>query len=204
VFLLTTEDEVSEAVALKLVEEAGFVDEDLRCIRKGGFGYLKSNVEKYIEASKQCPVLMLTDLDKSTCAPALVAEWTRGMEAPSWFMLRVAVREVESWLLADRDGLSEYLGFSKAKLNKHPEQIDDPKAYLLQVARSAKRELRHGMLPAPGSPARQGFEYNSILCRFVSGVWSTKRAAESSDSLRKTIARLRALRALTNGHNFLC
>lgn len=193
-FVVVTEDVLSEAVAGKLVCEGGFDSSEIRFSGRRGFGYLKSNVRKYMEAARQCPVLMLTDLDARQCAPNLVGDWTGDVAAPKDFLLRVAVRETEAWLMADRDGFAEYLGVSKAKLPRDVEGLPDPKRYLLEVARGAKKKIREGLLPLTNAAASQGFGYNPLLSKFVTERWSSAKAAANCESLKRTIARLEAVK----------
>jgi len=167
-------------------------------IRKGGNGYLRSAMAKFIAVAKRGPVLMLADLDRVDCPPTLIQKWTKGTPLPEKLLLCVAVREIESWLLADREGFASYLNIAPQKITTSPEEIFDPKHYLLNLARNAPRELRSELLPAKGSIAPQGFGYNSCLREFVAKVWSPTRAAEHSQSLRRAINRLSELLAPNN------
>lgn len=187
--LVATEDELSEAVAAKIANEI-FGDAQVRFVRQGGFGYLRKNMRKWSEVSRNFPVLVLTDLDRAVCAPRLVANWSEGRELPSNLKLRVAVRETESWLFADREGFAEFLSIARASVTAAPESIDDPKRYLLGLAKRAPRDVRDDLLPSRGSIATQGFGYNQRLGQFVREKWSPLRAAEASSSLRKAIDRL--------------
>lgn len=196
--VVVTEDELSESVALKIVEHNGVDTTGVQPIRKGGSGYLRSRLSAFMEVAKRRPVVMLTDLDQVRCAPALIATWIPRNGRPRMFTLRVAVREVESWLLADREGLGKFLHVSPSKISANPEQIPDPKRYLLNLAKKAPRSLRNDLLPARGSIAIQGLGYNACLRRFVNTIWCPGRAAGSSDSLRRAIERVAQLAALAN------
>jgi hypothetical protein len=191
-FLVATEDELSEAVARRLVREARGTSNEIKCIRQGGFGYLKRSLRKFSEAARKFPVLILTDLDKAVCAPNLVSEWLGSGAMPSRLVFRVAVREVESWLLADREAMAQFLNVSSARIERDCEAIAEPKEYLLSLARRAPSDLRHDLLPRRGAAAAQGFGYNARLCEFVDGAWSPQRAAEASQSLKKAIERIGA------------
>jgi hypothetical protein len=190
-WIVATEDELSEAVAVKLIDQVSNCDRNFDFVRKGGFGYLKSKVDNLCQISRR-PILMVTDLDKVDCPPHLVKEWFGQRKKPANFLFRVAVREIEAWLLADRDGLASFLNISVARIQRDPDAISDPKAYLLRLAEGAPSELRRDLLPPKGAAASQGLGYNARLKRFVDGDWSIERAAQSSDSLaraRKAIAR---------------
>jgi hypothetical protein len=189
-FLVATEDQLSEAVARRLVAEARDTKDEIRCVRKGGAGYLKGTLRKFAEAAQRCPVLVLTDLDRVGCAPALVTNWAEGIRMPPRLVFRVAVREIETWLLADREAVARFLGVSTMRIERNPETIPDPKRYLLALAEKSPRQLRNDLLPTKGAAASQGFGYNARLCEFVESGWSPDRAAESSSSLRRAIERI--------------
>ena len=67
-----------------------------------GKANLRRALPGYNAAAQGNPWLVLVDLDRDfDCAAALVADW---LPAPSAYMrLRVVVREIEAWLLADRE-----------------------------------------------------------------------------------------------------
>ena len=189
--LVATEDALSEAVACKLLAKVNLAGHQLTPLRRNGFGYLKSNFGKFTNAAKNGRrVFMLTDLDNRDCAPSLVAEWTAGVVLPYGFLFRVAVREVESWLIADRNGFAKFLGISPAKISNDIEAIPDPKKYLLHLAEKAKAKVKQDLLPRKGTLAIQGFGYNERLTEFVEEFWSPDSAGAASPSLSKTIARI--------------
>jgi hypothetical protein len=193
--VVATEDELSECVALRLIGLQMSNTDGVQMIRKGGNGYLRSRMANFISVAKRGPVLMLADLDRIDCPPTLIRKWRRGRALPDNLLLRVAVREIESWLLADREGFASYLNIAPQKITTSPEEISDPKHYLLNLARNAPRELRSELLPDKGSIASQGFGYNSCLREFVAKMWSPTRAAERSQSLRRAINRVSELTA---------
>jgi hypothetical protein len=194
--LVATEDELSEAVAEKIAHEVIGRDLVMKKIRKSGFGYLRSNIAKFRDASQTFPVFMLTDLDQAACAPRLISTWTGNAALPGSFKLRVAVRESESWLLADRQAVSGLLNISAAKIDRDPENIVDPKQYLLSLATRAPRELRNDILPARGSNSTVGFGYSTRMTNFVRQSWSPRRASQSSPTLNRTLQRVAELAAL--------
>jgi hypothetical protein len=57
-------------------------------------------------------------------------------------MVRVAVREVESWVLADRRRIANFLSAPLNSIPMDPEQLDDPKMALLTLARAHARSRR--------------------------------------------------------------
>lgn len=105
---LATEDALSESVGLRLLAEPSC---GLRCesrLRRNGAGYLRSRMQSWCEIARRVPVLVITDLDKKHCPASLVAQWLGTRKRPDSLLIRVAVREIESWLLADHDGMQRF------------------------------------------------------------------------------------------------
>jgi hypothetical protein len=186
------EDELSEAIVLKLLENKG-VDVEPP-LRQGGFGYLRKNVEKFCNAAKNGRnVFMLTDLDQKQCAPSLIADWFKDIKKPDRFLFRVVVRESEAWLMADRKGFSNFLNISQNKIQSNIEDILHPKELLLKLAVQIKdRNLRDDLVKKEKAVAVQGLGYNKRLSEFVSNHWCPVRASENSPSLKKAIIRIEA------------
>jgi hypothetical protein len=188
-----TEDEISEIVATKLVREVvpnGVIG--LR-LRKGGFGYLRSSLSKFCQMAQREHVLLLADLDRQPCAPGLIASWAGGQRLPDKLLFRVPVREIEAWLLADRQGMAALMGVSEASLPPEPDALPDPKQALLNAARNAGRSVRSELIVSRGAIASQGLGYNRVLSEYVSTSWNINRAVERSASLRRAVTRLGAL-----------
>ena len=188
---LATEDALSEAVALRLIAELPGLTPGMR-LRRSGNGYLRSRMRSFCEMARNRPILVVTDLDTLSCPMQLRAMWLRGLRHPSSLLLRVAVREVESWLMADHESIAGLLGRNAAtRLPSNPDSVGDPKALLLRIARYAPRGVRFDLCPADGAAARQGLGYNARLCAFVASEWDPSRAASRSESLRRARDRLR-------------
>ena len=187
---IATEDELSETVACRLIQEIIPRYAISQKLRRGGFGYLRARLPNFCQMARRVPVLLLTDLDKTTCAPALISHWCDGIAVPQNLIFRVAVREIESWIIADQIGFSAFLGISAAKLPVDPDALPDPKQFLLHVAKGARREIKNELLPTRGAIASQGLGYNRALCNFVLDSWSMARAAENSQSLARAVSRI--------------
>jgi len=111
------------------------------------------------------------------------------------FLFRVAVREVESWLLADREAMARFLHISSAQCPDSPDDIIDPKQALLNLVRkSNNRALKQDILPAKGSMSSVGLGYNARLSDFVWNYWDVNRAVAQSDSLNRAWKRVCALK----------
>jgi hypothetical protein len=144
--------------------------------------------------AKACPVLLLTDLDQWACAPDLLREWLAHPKHPD-FLLRIAVREVEAWVLAADNALERFLGLRRACRIDFPERMHDPKAELLKLAmQSPRRDIRDALVRREGSGIlKQGPAYNSTLASFVVSSWDQAIAVEKCPSLARLIQALSAL-----------
>ena len=185
---LVFEDEISEFVMMKIAKESKkyFV---ANSYSEGGFGYIKKNIGGFNEAARGCPFFVLTDLDTVDCAPTLIDGWL-GKSAHPNLIFRIAVREVEAWLLADIEGFSKFTGISEANFRDNTEEIADPKAELLQLVKRCRiRKIKEDILPK-NEFAVVGPNYNGRLGEFVMKHWSIIRAAKRSDSLRRTMLHL--------------
>ena len=134
---------------------------------------------------------MLTDLDTPRdCPPGLVRSWIRGPLKPRFFF-RVAVMEVESWVMADRIGFATFLSIPSHRIPSPIDDILNSKEFLLSLARrSKKKAVREALLPAQGATLSVGNEYNTLLSEFVQKHWNLERAATASPSLKRTLDRL--------------
>ena len=195
-FYIATEDSLSQTVAARLITETGhivvdFIPKDRR--RHAGFGYLKAKLSSFIASCQGgLNFLVLTDLDTRPCPLCLLHDWLGTTAKPDSLLLRIAVREVESWVLADRSGFAEWLGVSEAAVPMSPDACLDPKADLLKLAaNSTNRKLREGLRPKKGAISKIGLEYNDLLSSFVRDQWQIEMASLISPSLERTICRLR-------------
>jgi len=190
-FAIATEDALSEAVAETLLHQVGIRDIQAR-LRREGFGYLRSRIADFNRiAEKVMPVLLITDLDRNRCPPGMIADWLPVPRSPR-LLFRIAVRETESWVLADRTAFAHFIGVSVTAMPTAPDELPDPKAALLKlVRRSSKRELKRDILPPRGATSPVGLGYNSQLREFVRSHWSSDRAAKYSLSLSRALRHVR-------------
>jgi hypothetical protein len=193
--VIATEDELSEAVCEKLVDDTDVGLMVIQRLRRGGFGYLRSRMRNFCELARRTPVLLLTDLDNERCPATLIGAWSRNDAVPDHLLFRVAVRQVESWLLADREGVAGLLGVGLGRLPRRPDDLVDAKRSFLRLARHAPRRIREDLLAEQGATAGQGLGYNALLCDFVRNQWNPARAATLSDSLDRARSRLAELAA---------
>jgi hypothetical protein len=194
VIFAAVEGIVDEAVVRKLIAHADATPGDV--YGKQGKSFLRQRIAGYNNAAQRAPWLVLVDLDsEEDCAPPLRSAWLP-QPAP-YLCLRVAVREVEAWLLADAERLAGFLNVARSRLPADPERLGDPKAAMIELARaSRRRDIREDMVPRPESGRQVGPAYSSRLIEFASGDWRPDVAAGRADSLNRT---MRCLKRLIKG-----
>lgn len=164
---------------------------------RAGKHHIDLNLTGYNNAARFAPWFVLRDLDHdAACAGALVGQL---LPTPAtWMRFRVAVREVESWVLADPAGISKFLRIREALVPGSPDQLNDPKAVLVNLARQSPiAAIRTDMVPATGMSSAVGPAYASRLNEFALGHWRPSIAVSNSESLRRCVERLRELTKLT-------
>ena len=200
-FYAFVEDIPSEKAAIKLFNKVNETREQ-KLIFNPGFPTITRGNQKLRE---KCPAFLnmarpgtnifaLTDLDRIECAPALIRDWfgiqsDKEILLPTEICFRVAVREVESWILADRIALADFFRISDINFHQSPDNLEDPKEHLLNVIRRrTRRRIYRDMLTTEYSHV--GPTYNEVLAEFITVNWDPHRASENSASLEKTIRAL--------------
>lgn len=187
------EDELSLAILTRLIYEY----KSEACISykflAKGFGNIKANTTKYMNASLVLPHIILTDLDRHTCARSLFDDWGL-INIPPSCLFRIAVKEVEAWILSDRSGIANFLNIQINRIPSYPEQELDPKEALLNLAKSTKRRGLSAELVSNSSAGLIiGPLYNFRLCEFVTHSWDVNATIQNSNSLSKAVLRISEL-----------
>lgn len=180
-----------EAVVERLIDHTG--GQVGTVYGRSGKDRLRKKISGYNNAARHAPWFVLVDLDhEKDCAPALRAAWLP--EPAPRLCFRVAVHEVEAWLLADAETLADYLGVSRDRISGAPEELDDPKGAMIALARrSRRRDIREDMAPREGSGRRVGPGYPGRLVDYAANAWRPAVASRRSESLRRAIDCLRRL-----------
>ncbi len=189
--MLVCEDQLGADMLVRLVSHAR-PQLSIRSVEvTRGNTRIAASIGKYARASQAGVAhIILTDLDRVACPPSLIAEWNVP-EVPGYLLFRVAVREVESWLLADNTGLAKFLGIPASKISMQPDEVNDPKENLMNLVRRCRnKRLKQDILPETGSTAKKGVFYNERFGRFVRIDWNLERAAKLSPSLNKALLRI--------------
>ncbi len=153
-----------------------------------GKQYVLQRLNAYNNSARFRHWIVLLDLDNdASCAPEILPTW---LPAPSRLMeIRVAVRELEAWILGDRERIARYLSVPLAQVPASPELLSDPKQVMVGLGRrSNRRSIREDLVPSPGGGQAVGPAYTSRMVEFISDSsrgWRPDVAAANCDSLRR-------------------
>lgn len=140
------------------------------------------------------PWLIMRDLDHDDpdgCCGPLVDRLLKGHPRSPHLVLRLAVRSVDSWLLADSRGFAEFFGVPAHAIPSDPDELRSPKERLVSACRtSTRREVREGVPPRAGSGRSVGPRYVEMVGDFTRSRWNPSQAATCSPSLSRAIDRL--------------
>lgn len=184
------EGTTDEPVVTALMHAAGWADHEFFVRSVNGKGAIDRDIKSYWEAAQHVPYVVFRDLDRDegSCPVAVrsMLSSKTPRESPD-LLIRIVDQCIESWILADRQGVAEFCNRSVASM-KPPASHHKP--YLLRMMKDAKlkdaveekeRELDFG-------PA-----YETHLHHLMTHHWSIERAATESDSLRRALERLTEL-----------
>jgi hypothetical protein len=154
-----------------------------RVYGKAGKQDVLRKIRAYNSAARFSPWIVLLDLDNDAeCAPPF--RQAQLLVPSAQMILRIAVREVEAWLLADREHLAQFLSVPVSRMPQDPEGLTDPKQEMVNLARrSRKRAIREDMVPRPGSGRSVGPAYTSRVIEFAQTTWDPLVAEQQSASL---------------------
>lgn len=193
---LAVEDELSEFV-LRRILSAMPIFQIHAVFGKKGYGDLKKKSAAYNKAANFIPFLLLTDLDKCECPPTMMREWLQGRTRTPNFLFRVAIPEIESWLLSDNMGLRDFLELRRTFNINDPEKLVDAKMRLLELAEDSKnRYIREAIVCRDkNGQRRKGPDYNGTLGGFVLENWNAAIAENRCQSLHRLIHALDQLKS---------
>jgi hypothetical protein len=188
-FTVVVEGLADEELARRVVSCLGGSVE--RLLPSRGKNGLDQALSGYDAAAKYSPWFVLRDLDQDApCGAALVR---RLLPEPSEGMcFRIAVRSAEAWLLADRAHVAKWLAVSENLIPRDPDELDDPKAELIKLAkRSRRRVVRDDCVPSVNSGRKVGPGFVGQVIDYSRELWRPERAAERSPSLARCLRALK-------------
>jgi len=193
------EGDMDAALVRRLFRLVG--DAEPKVFTKNGRDPILKSLSKYLKAARNVPGsgwIVLIDLDRDECAPAVLAKWASG-DLPPRLCLRIAVRQVEAWILADRDGVTRALGVGVDQVPWDVEGLLRPKRTIVDLARKSRRgAIRQALVPREASGREVGPGYTSWAIGFIRDAWNPEAAAGRAPSLQKTISCIRRLLAATD------
>jgi hypothetical protein len=187
--LVVTEGLLDVTAGERLLDVLGIDRTHTRFIPKGGWEAFWRDAIRYNDAARHSgPVLGLVDLEQEPCPSGLIAEHIpHGRHAA--FILRIAERMLESWLLADRVSIARFLRVRIGQIPENPESEINPKLALVNAARhSTRKEIREDIVPEEGSGGIVGRGYTSRMGEFIRQRWHPINAQANSQSLRRAIS----------------
>ena len=196
---LASEDGLSESSAKRLIGQYVPQAEIILSMVLEGIKNVKGLIRDLNQiALYQNPVLVLADLDNpQRCPGDLVRDMTQRLSVAPDLHIRLAVPEIESWILADREGIAQWLGIPISVVPRNPESLADPKRSLVQLAaRSRNRNMREAIAPVRVlGTNRTGRGYNETVGQFVTQHWNPEVARQNATSLHRAILRIAELAA---------
>jgi hypothetical protein len=191
---LVTEDLPTEAVAHRLLAHVD-PDASFHSIGRGGIGYVQSKLRGLNRAAAGMRIVAIADRDSvQRCPVETIRAWLGNSDRHRNLVVRMAEMEIESWIMADREGVAEFLEVPYNRVPQLPDEIVDAKQELVNLSRlSRNRSIREQMCPAAGAVKVVGPGYNALVESFVRANWRPNRALPNSPSLRRAERRIREL-----------
>lgn len=183
---------LDEAVANRIIVATNHTPG--HCYPKKGFTYIKDKIRDFNKSAITINYLALVDFMDTglPCPGAVITTWLPYRQPKMLF--RVVVREIESWLLADRENIARFLQIATTKVPDRPEEIENPKQFLINLARTSRsKRVRAALVPDERSTATEGRLYTSELSQFVNQHWDPANACRNAPSLERCYKRLQAL-----------
>jgi len=182
--------------AQKIIYAIGLETDRTVLINKRGRHAFWKDAPRYNKAAAHLgPIFALADLESEPCPSGLIAGYLRARRHPH-FVLRVAERMLESWLLADTSALAKYLRVSARRFPRNPDTEPNPKRTLVNLARqSTSRSLKQDLVPDQDSRGLVGKGYVPRMTEFIETAWRPLEARSNSESLRRAIAAIQSATA---------
>lgn len=182
---LAVEGLADATAAGRLLNLAGH--ESGHVVVKRGKTELDPLIRRLAGAARHLPWLVLRDADRDgRGCPALLRAELLPHGQPGGLCLRLPVRSLEAWLLADADAFARHFRVRPAFLPDRPdEQVNAKRALVRTCRRSTSRAVVAAMC---GPDDKPGPEYTPGLQAYIDQFWDPARAANNSPSLARALA----------------
>lgn len=190
--ILFSEDALIESAARKIISLANPALNISNAMGRRGFHHLRSRVSEIRRSSSALKFLIFLDGDElgNMCPGEAITEWFESPQ-PSNIHVRFAFHEVESWLLADRQNMAQFLSVRVHDIPIVNDQTKHAKEVLVRISRrSRRREIVQDMVPQEGFSSIVGPAYNLRLSEFIETAWDINAAAFGNDSLARACKRI--------------
>ena len=192
---VAVEGRTDAPIAERMVGLVGL--EPITVIEAGGKSKLDPRIPHLNQSGANLNWLILRDLDHDAPCPSELIRSLVSRTSPR-VSLRVPVRTVESWVLADAEGFAQEFSIDRGLLPERPDDLDHPKSHLVDMCRRSRQpKIRQAMAPRPNSMRKVGPEYANRLTAFARRTWNPERAARRSPSLGRALDAL--TRLVSNG-----
>jgi hypothetical protein len=183
------EGDIDEIAVLRIIQDAGH--EAGVGYGKRGYGYIKNKIQGFNQSAQGMCYLALADFMDTKCSCPSEAVATLLPHPNANMLFRIVVREIESWLLADRKNIAKFLDVTIESIPERPEEVSDPKLLVVNLARrSRSSKIRSSLVPEENSTAQVGKLYTSEIKRYIRDFWDLDSARKNSPSLNKCLQRL--------------
>ena len=191
---VVSEDSLSECVATKIVKLYLKNHIPYPIHTGGGKSKILRRILQYNKSAKHLHFFIIIDLDREQCLAHFIKNCFKNQPLKKGMIFRVAVREIESWILADINGFYNYFTIPKQKLSSNPDKLNKPKQHLVNIIDQycKKRTYKENIIPYKNSNAIVGPGYNSEMIKFIHNSWNVERARKNSESLNRCIMALKA------------
>lgn len=173
--------------ARRLLQQVGH--EPGRVVVKNGKTELDPLIVRLSRAGGRLSWLVLRDADRDAGdCPARLRQQLLPHGQPEGLCLRLPVRSLEAWLLADADAFAAHFRVRRALLPPDPDEQENAKRALVQTCRrSTSRSVVAAMC---GRDDKPGPEYTPGLRAYIEQAWDPARAADSSPSLARAFTEI--------------
>jgi hypothetical protein len=155
-------------------------------------------IASYNKAALNSPWFILRDSDRDgkDCPVTLREALLPASHQVSGMCFRLAVRELDAWLLADSETFAKAFSVARSVIPTNVEELSDPKEALINVCRrSRSSEIRKAMVPPKGSTGRVGPEYVGRISEYARDAWRPDVAATGAPSLARALREIDRLLA---------